>query len=77
MQAGHTSAKEVSVAPNKTSGATVTPGGVSGNLVGSVVSPGMATALELKNTSNINTKTTTTSVPQSCSVLSSEAWMPV
>ncbi|KAG2725450.1 hypothetical protein I3760_01G066700 [Carya illinoinensis] len=76
MQASHTSAKEVNVAPNKTSGATVTPGSASGNLVGSVVSPGMATALELRNTGNINTKTTTTSVPQSCSVLPSEAWMP-
>ncbi|XP_059456657.1 common plant regulatory factor 1 isoform X2 [Corylus avellana] len=65
-QASSVSAKEVNAAPDKALGATViTPASAAGNLV---VSSGMATP-------NMNTKTTTNSVPQPCAVLPPEAWV--
>ncbi|XP_062155075.1 common plant regulatory factor 1 isoform X2 [Alnus glutinosa] len=73
-QASSVSAKEVNSAPDKPLGATVTPASAAGNLVGTVVSPGMTTALEHRNTPNMNTKTTTNSVPQPCAVLPPETW---
>lgn len=42
--------------------------------LGSVISPGMSTALELRNPSSINAMTSPTSVP-TCSVLPSEVWL--
>ncbi|KAK4593946.1 hypothetical protein RGQ29_017854 [Quercus rubra] len=74
MQASPVTSKEVSTATNKVLGATVTPASVAVNLVGNVVSPGMTTTLEFRNTPNTNTKTTTPSVPQSCTALPSEGW---
>ncbi|GLT59028.1 hypothetical protein SLA2020_318760 [Shorea laevis] len=74
-QASSVSSKEVNAAPDKALGATVTPASAAGHLVGNVVSPGMTTALEHRNTPNMNTKTTTNSVPQSCAVLPPEAWV--
>ncbi|KAI4328870.1 hypothetical protein L6164_021192 [Bauhinia variegata] len=50
---------------------SVTPGSVGGKMVGSVVSSGMATALELRNPH----KTSPSSVPQPCAVVPSEAWL--
>lgn len=44
--------------------------------LGSVISPGMSTALELRNPSSINAMTSPTSVP-TCSVLPSEVWLQV
>jgi hypothetical protein len=76
-QASSVSAKEVNSAPDKALGATVTPASAAGNLVGTVVSPGMTTALEHRNTPNMNTKTTTNSVPQPCAVLPPETWVQV
>ncbi|GMY23820.1 common plant regulatory factor 1-like isoform X2 [Fagus crenata] len=64
-------AKEVNAATDKVLGATVTPAIVAGNLVGNVVSAGITTTLGV----NANTKTTTTSVPPSCTVLPSEGWL--
>ncbi|XP_075646697.1 common plant regulatory factor 1-like isoform X1 [Castanea sativa] len=72
-QASPVTSKEVNTASNKVLGAAVTPASVAVNLVGNVVSPGMTT-LEFRNTPNANTKTTTPSVPQSCTVLPSEGW---
>ncbi|KAG2720502.1 hypothetical protein I3760_02G038700 [Carya illinoinensis] len=60
------SAKDVNAAPDKALCAIVTPGSVAGNSVGAVVSPGMATSLEPRNNANMNSKTTTTGVPLSC-----------
>ena len=77
MQASPVTSKEVSAATNKVLGATVTPASVAVNLVGNVVSPGMTTTLEFRNTPNTNTKTTTPSVPQSCTALPSEGWPQV
>ncbi|XP_023875517.1 common plant regulatory factor 1 isoform X4 [Quercus suber] len=73
-QASPVTSKEVSTATTKVLGATVTPASVAVNLVGNVVSPGMTTTLEFRNTPNTNTKTTTHSVPQSCTALPSEGW---
>lgn len=77
MQASPVTSKEVSTATNKVLGATVTPASVAVNLVGNVVSPGMTTTLEFRNTPNTNPKTTTPSVPQSCTALPSEGWPQV
>lgn len=44
--------------------------------LGSVISPGMSTALELRNPSSMNTISGPTSVPP-CSVLPSEVWLQV
>ncbi|XP_050280187.1 common plant regulatory factor 1-like isoform X4 [Quercus robur] len=73
-QASPVTSKEASTATNKVLGATVTPASVAVNLVGNVVSPGMTTTLEFRNTPNTNPKTTTPSVPQSCTALPSEGW---
>lgn len=77
MQPGPVSAKEVNAACDKVLGATVAAPSVPGKLVGPVVSPGMTMALEFKNSPNLNSKSSSTGVPQSCAVLPPEAWMHV
>ncbi|XP_041001937.1 common plant regulatory factor 1-like isoform X2 [Juglans microcarpa x Juglans regia] len=57
-QASPVSAKDVNAAPDKALCAIVTPS--------SVVSPGMATSLEPRNTTNMNSMTITTGVLLSC-----------
>ena len=69
------SAKEISAVADKTMGATVSTAGVTGKLVGPVVSPGMTTTLELGNFSNLNPKTSPTSLNQTCTVLPSDSWL--
>lgn len=59
-QANTVSAKDINVASDKALGLAVSPAGMT---VGSVVSPGMTTALELRNSSNLNP------------VLPSDSWM--
>ncbi|PON81829.1 Basic-leucine zipper transcription factor [Trema orientale] len=71
-QVNPVSAKEIS---GKTLGATVSTAGVTGKLVGPVVSPGMTTGLELRNSSNLNPKTSPTSLSQACTVLPSDSWL--
>lgn len=72
------SAKEINAASDKALGATVPPASVPGKMVGSVVSPVMTTALELRNPSNINTKTSpTATLNQACTVLPSDSWLQV
>lgn len=74
-KASPVSAKEINAAPDKVLGAaTVTTASVPGNMAGSGVSSGI-TALELRNTSNGSTKTTTTAVPQSCTIMPPEGWL--
>lgn len=75
MQPSPVSAKEVNAACDKVLGATVAAPSVPGKLVGPVVSPGMTMALEFKNSPNLNSKSSSTGVPQSCAVLPPEAWM--
>lgn len=76
-KASPVSAKEINAAPDKVLGvATVTTASVPGNMAGSGVSSGI-TALELRNTSNGSTKTTTTAVPQSCTIMPPEGWLQV
>ncbi|KAA8516134.1 hypothetical protein F0562_019313 [Nyssa sinensis] len=67
-------AGEVNGASDKAMGVTVTPASVAGKVVGTVLSPSMTTALELKNTPGANPKTSPTSIPQSCGVIPSEVW---
>jgi len=55
----------------------VAPAGVTGQLVGPVVSSAMTTALELRNSSSVHSKTNPTSVPQTSAVLPPEAWIQV
>ncbi|KAF3439911.1 hypothetical protein FNV43_RR18189 [Rhamnella rubrinervis] len=74
-QASPVSAKEVNAVSDIEMGATRSPAGVSGKLVAPVVSPGMATALELRNPSNLNTKISPSTLQQTCAVLPSEAWL--
>ncbi|PON49578.1 Basic-leucine zipper transcription factor [Parasponia andersonii] len=71
-QVNRVSAKEIS---GKTLGATVSTAGVTGKLVGPVVSPGMTTGLELRNSSNLNPKTSPTNLSQACTVLPSDSWL--
>ncbi|KAA8520711.1 hypothetical protein F0562_015017 [Nyssa sinensis] len=61
-------------ASNKVMGVSVTPASGAGEVVGTVLSPSMTTALELRNTSGPNPKTSPTSVPQPC-VMPGEAWV--
>ncbi|KAJ7962515.1 common plant regulatory factor 1-like [Quillaja saponaria] len=53
----------------------VTPASVAGKLAGAVISPGMNTALELRNPPTVNVKTSPTSGGPSCGVLPSDAWI--
>lgn len=70
------SAKEINAVSDKALGATVPPAGVPGKTVGSVVSPVMTTALELRNPSNLNIKTSpTATLNQACTVLPSDSWL--
>ena len=39
--------------------------------------PGMSMALELRNSSSLNTKTSPTSLNQACGVLPTETWLQV
>lgn len=72
------SAKEINAVSDKALGATVPPAGVPGKTVGSVVSPVMTTSLELRNPSNLNTKTSpTATLNQACTVLPSDSWLQV
>lgn len=76
MQASSASAKEVNVASDKALRATVAAVSVPGKMVGPVVSPGMTTVLELKNSPNLNL-TSTAGVQQPCAVLPHETWLHV
>lgn len=53
----------------------VAPAGVTGQLVGPVASSAMTTALELRNSSSVHSKTNPTSTPQTSAVLPPEAWI--
>jgi plant G-box-binding factor len=55
----------------------VAPAGVAGQLVGPAVSSAMTTALELRNSSSVHTKTNPTSAAQPSVVLPLEAWLQV
>ncbi|XP_009377247.2 common plant regulatory factor 1 [Pyrus x bretschneideri] len=68
-------AEEASAATDKVLGVTLAAVGIPGKLVGPAVSPGMTTALELKNLPILNSKTSPTTVPQSCAVLPPETWI--
>ncbi|XP_050114287.1 common plant regulatory factor 1-like isoform X1 [Malus sylvestris] len=68
-------AEEASAATDKVLGVTLAAVSIPGKLVGPAVSPGMTTALELKNSPILNSKTSPTSVPQSCAVLPPETWI--
>ena len=50
-------------------------GTVSPKSVGTVLSPGMTTALELRNPPTMNAKSSPTSIP--CGVMPSEVWLQV
>lgn len=76
-KASPVSAKEVNAVSDIEMGAAVSPSGVSGKLVAPVVSPGMTTALELRNPSNLNPKISPSTLQQTCAVLPSEAWLQV
>lgn len=73
-QASPVTAAEINESPSKLLG-TTKAADATGKL-GSVISPGMSTALELRNPSSINAMTSPTSVPP-CSVLPSEVWLQV
>ncbi|XP_024019007.1 common plant regulatory factor 1 [Morus notabilis] len=74
-QAKRVSTSEINAVSDKTLGATVPPSGIPGKLVGSVVSPGMTTALELRN-SNLSTKTSpTATLNNTCAVLPADSWL--
>ncbi|KAH7578013.1 hypothetical protein ACOSP7_000885 [Xanthoceras sorbifolium] len=64
-------AGEVNAASNKTVSANVAPG----KSVEPVLPPGMTTALELRNPTSTNAKTSPISGPQPCSVLPPEVWL--
>lgn len=55
--------------------ATVAPANATEKVMGAVLSPNMTTALELRNPSGVNVKTSPASVPQSCPSLPNEAWI--
>ncbi|XP_022980082.1 common plant regulatory factor 1-like isoform X3 [Cucurbita maxima] len=71
-QASPVTAAEINESSSKLLG-TTKAADATGKL-GSVISPGMSTALELRNPSSINAMTSTTSIPP-CSVLPSEVWL--
>ncbi|XP_023527760.1 common plant regulatory factor 1-like isoform X4 [Cucurbita pepo subsp. pepo] len=71
-QASPVTAAEINESPSKLLG-TTKAADATGKL-GSVISPGMSTALELRNPSSINAMTSPTSIPP-CSVLPSEVWL--
>lgn len=71
------SAKEVNAVSDVEMNAIVSPAGVSGKLVAPVVSPGMTTALELRNPSNLNAKINPSTLQQTCTGLPSETWLQV
>ncbi|TKY64023.1 Common plant regulatory factor 1 [Spatholobus suberectus] len=54
---------------------TASAAGAAGKLVGPVVSSGMTTVLELRNPSTVHSKANSTSAPQPCAVVPSEAWL--
>ncbi|XP_022924747.1 common plant regulatory factor 1-like isoform X1 [Cucurbita moschata] len=71
-QASPVTAAEINESSSKLLG-TTKAADATGKL-GSVIPPGMSTALELRNPSSINAMTSPTSVPP-CSVLPSEVWL--
>ncbi|XP_011650712.1 common plant regulatory factor 1 isoform X1 [Cucumis sativus] len=71
-QASPVTAAEMNESSNKLLGTTKATN-ATGKL-GSVISPGMSTALELRNSSSMNAMTSPTTVPP-CSVLPSEVWL--
>lgn len=58
-------------------GIAVAPTSVAGKLAGTVLSPGMSTALELRNPPSVNVKTSPTTIPQPGAIVPSETWMLV
>lgn len=67
---GKNEAKSNAIVPVGEVTATVSP-----NSIGTVLSPGMTTALELRNPTTMNAKSSPTSVP--CGVMPSEVWLQV
>ncbi|EOX95796.1 G-box binding factor 3, putative isoform 1 [Theobroma cacao] len=65
---GKNEAKSNAIVPVGEVTATVSP-----NSIGTVLSPGMTTALELRNPTTMNAKSSPTSVP--CGVMPSEVWL--
>ncbi|XP_030493871.2 common plant regulatory factor 1 isoform X1 [Cannabis sativa] len=61
--------KQINSVSDKTMGASFSAAGVSAKLVGPIVSPGMTTAFDLRNPSNLSPN-------QTCTVLPSDSWVP-
>ena len=68
---------EVNAGSDKVLGVSVAPTSVTGKLAGTVLSPRMTTALELKNPPSVNAKTSPTTIPQPGALVPPEAWMLV
>lgn len=71
-----TRALELSGAPGKVIGMAVSPPNVVGKVMGAVLSPNMATALEIKSP-GANLKASPTNVPQLSPQMPNEAWLQV
>jgi len=56
---------------------SATPASVAGTLVGPVVSSVMATTLELRNPSTVDSKANSTSAPQPCAIVPNETCLQV
>jgi len=67
---------KVQPANDKVLGVPVTPAKAAGQMVGTVVSPGMATTLELRNPV-VHVKGNSSSVSPPNAVISSEAWLQI
>uniref|UniRef100_A0A7C8ZB59 BZIP domain-containing protein n=1 Tax=Opuntia streptacantha TaxID=393608 RepID=A0A7C8ZB59_OPUST len=67
---------KVQPANDKVLGVPVTPANAAGQMVGTVVSPGMATTLELRNP-GVHVKGNSSSVSPPNAVISSEAWLQI
>ncbi|XP_062090589.1 common plant regulatory factor 1-like [Humulus lupulus] len=68
------SEKQVNSVSDKTMGASLSAAGLSTKLVGPIVSPGMTTAFELRNPTNLSPKTSP-GFNQTCTVLPSDSWV--
>ncbi|KAM6600916.1 common plant regulatory factor 1 isoform X1 [Cannabis sativa] len=67
--------KRVNSVSDKTMGASLSAAGVPAKLVGPIVSPGMTTAFDLRNPTNLSPKTSPSGFNQACTVLPSDSWV--